>query len=154
MFQPMKSWIVLALASAVGLATGYYLPRPEKHGGDILDAVAAVERRCSLHLIPERGRPHNWVTDSGFYLCRDSQDPVELDRLFKDPRQYDERWHGIVYFKACARRNPFFLSFLPAPEDKVLHYGSFAAYGDPELIQTVRSILADEGFEAARPRGD
>jgi hypothetical protein len=149
-FQPPKSWVPLALVTAAALTTGYVLARPEKpekRGGDILAAVAAVERRCSLHLIPERGRPHNWVTDSGFYLCRSSQDPVELDRLIKDPRQYDERWYGIVYFKACARRTPLFLSFLPCPEDKILQYSGFAVYGDPELIQTVRSILGDEGFE-------
>jgi hypothetical protein len=151
MFQPGRSWLLLALISGVGVATGYLLHRPEKRRVDILDAVAAVERRCSLHLIPERGRPLNWVTDSGFYLCRVGQTPEELDRLIKDPHQYSERWNGIVYFKACARRGAYCLSFVPGPEDKVLRYGGFAVYGDPELIQIVRSILADEGFGTSEP---
>jgi hypothetical protein len=151
MFQAARWWRLLALISAVCLATGYFLHRPEKRGGDILDAVAAVARQCSLNLVPERGRPANWVTDSGFYLCRTSQSPEELDRLVKDPRSYNERWHGIVYFKSCAGRVSHFLSFLPGPEDKVLDYGGFAVYGDPEMVQTVRLILAKEGFETTPP---
>ena len=149
MFQAARCWRLLALISAGCLATGYFLHRPEKRGGDILDAVAAVTRQCSLNLVPERGRPANWVTDSGFYLCRTSQSPEELDRLVKDPRSYNERWHGIVYFKACARRDPHQLPFVPGPDDHTLDCGGFMVYGDPELVRTVRSILADEGFETA-----
>jgi hypothetical protein len=151
MLQPAKWWSLLALISSVCLVAGYVMHRPEKRGGDILDAVAAVTRQCSLNLVPERGRPANWVTDSGFYLCRTSQSPEELDGLIKDPRSYSERWHGIIYFKACAGRVPHSLSFLPGPEDKVLDYGGFAVYGDPEMVQTVRSILANEGFEMTGP---
>ena len=151
MFQPAKWWSLVALISAVCVATGYMLHRSERRGGDVLDAVAAVQRRSPLYLVPERGRPSNWATDGGFYLSQTSQTPEELDRLVKDPRSYNERWHGIVYFKACAGRVPHFLSFLPGPEDKVLDYGGFAVYGDPEMVQTVRSILANEGFEMTGP---
>src|SRR5437016_4632956 len=98
MLRPANCWSLLALISSVCLVTGYVLRRPEKRGGDILDAVVAVQRQCALNLIPERGRPANWVTDSGFYLCQTSQTPEELDRLIKDPRTYNDRWHGIVYF--------------------------------------------------------
>ena len=147
MFQPARYLSLLVLTACLCLATGYSLHRPEKKAGDILDAVAAVQRRCPLFFIPERGRPDNWVLEGGFYLCRTSQTPEELDRLIKDPRCFNERWDGIVYFKACARRNPLSLPFVPGPDDKILDYGGFMVYGDAELIQTVRSILADEGFE-------
>jgi hypothetical protein len=157
MSQPVKSWNLLGLISVVCLTVGYVLHHPEKKGGDILDALAAVERGYSLYLVPERGQPPNRATEGGFYLCRTSKTPEELDRLIKDPRDYNERWQGIVYFKACARRHRLFLPFLPGPDDKVLDYGGFAVYGDPELIQIVCSILTDEGFETTRalqPRPD
>jgi hypothetical protein len=147
MLQPARVWTLLGVMSALCLATGYALHEPKKKGGDILDAVAAVQRRHPLYLIPERGRPYSWVTDGGFYLCRTGQSAEELDRLIKDPRCYQEQWHGIVYFKAYARRSPLSLPFLPGPEDRVLDYGGLVVYGDPSLIQEVRSILADQGFE-------
>jgi hypothetical protein len=138
---------MIAFVSVVCLAVGYVVHHPEKRGGDILDAMAAVQRHCPLYLIPERGRPSNWATDGGFYLCETSQRPKEMDRLIKDPRSYNERWHGIVYFKACGRRSPLYLPFVPGPDDHTLDCGGFMVYGDPELVRTVRSILADEGFE-------
>jgi hypothetical protein len=147
MSQQVRSWFLLGLVSAVSLAAGYALPRPAKKGGDMLDAVAAVQRRDPLCLIAERGRPYSWVAEGGIYLSRTSKTPQDVEELVKDPASYNDGWQGVVYFKACAQRDEVIVSFLPGAGDRVLDYGGFAVYGDPELLQEVRSILAEQGFE-------
>jgi hypothetical protein len=144
-------WLVVPVVAAVSLAAGYAAPRPDKKAGDMLNAVAAVLRRCPLCLMPERGCPHSWVTQGGIYLSRTGKTPDEVEDLVKDPRYYDDRWHGVVYFKAWAHRDREEYFFLSGPRERVLDYGGFAVYGDPELIQEVRSILASEGFQASAP---
>jgi hypothetical protein len=113
----------------------------------MLDAVAAVQRRCPLFLMPQRGRPHCWVTDGGIYLSRTSKSQDELENLTTDPDGPDSCWHGVVYFKAWVHRDRVEYYFLSGPRDRVLDYGAFVVYGDPELIQEVRAILASEGFQ-------
>jgi hypothetical protein len=143
--QARFCWLLL-LTAALSLAAGYVLPRPAKKGGDMLDAVAAVQRRCRLYVTAERGQSDNWVPEGGVYLSRTSRTPEELDRLLKDSRTYDEHWDGVVYFKGCGRHRQRVLPFLPAPADRALDYRDFGVYGDPALLKEVRSILAQEGF--------
>jgi hypothetical protein len=144
-----KLWLVVPVASALSLGVGYALPRPEKKGGDMLDAVAAAQRRCPLYLIPERGCPPSWVTEGGIYLSRTGKTVDEVEHLEKDPRGYDDRWHGVVYFKACVHRDRADFPILSGPRERVLDYGDFAVYGDPELLQVVCPILESAGFQAA-----
>jgi hypothetical protein len=139
------------LIAALSLAAGYVLPRPAKNGGDMLDAVAAVQRRCRFYVIAEPGQPNNSVAEGGVYLSRTSRTPTELDRLLKDSRTYDEHWDGVVYFKACGRSRQRLLAFLPAPADRALDYRDFGVYGDPALLKEVRSILAEQGFVPTAP---
>jgi hypothetical protein len=151
MLQHARFWCLLALVAAVAFTAGYALSRPAKRGGDMLDAVAAVQRRCPLYLIAERGRPSSWATEGGIYLSRTDKTPDEVEHLLKDSRNYDGHWDGVVYFKACGQHRERMLAFLPGPSDRALDYGDFGVYGDPELVKEVRSILADQGFVTAAP---
>jgi hypothetical protein len=144
-------WFVVPVVAAVSLAAGYAAPRPDKKGGDMLDAVAAVLRRYPLFLMPERGCPHSWVTQGGIYLSRTGRTADEVEDLVKDPCYHDDRWRGVVYLKAYADRDRVQLFFLSGAHDRLLDYGDFVVYGDPELIQEVRPILAAEGFQASAP---
>jgi hypothetical protein len=137
------------MAAVLLFAAGYAVPRTLKEGGDMLDAVAAVQRRCPLYLTAERGLPEDWVAEGGIYLSRTSKTTDEVERLLKDSRTYDAHWEGVVYFKARGRHRERMLAFLPAPADRALDYGDFAVYGDPALLQEVRSILAARGFQTA-----
>jgi hypothetical protein len=151
MLPQARSWFLLPLIAALSLAGGYVLPRPAKKGGDMLDAVAAVQRHCPLYVTAERGQPDNWVAEGGIYLSHTSRTPEELDHLLKDSRSYDEHWAGVVYFKACGRHRERMLPFLPGPGDRILDYGDFGVYGDPDLVKEVRSILLEQGFVPAGP---
>jgi hypothetical protein len=146
-----RLWFVVPVVSALSLAAGYAVPRPEKKGGDMLDAVAAVQRRCPLFLMAERGCPPNWLTKGGIYLSRTSKSQDDVENLTTDPHGTDGRWRGVAYFKAWAQRDRVEYFFLSGPRDRVLDYGDFVVYGDPELLQEVRSILAADGFQVADP---
>ena len=149
MVRQPRFWCLLALAATLSLAAGYALPRPAKRGGDMLDAVAAVQRRCPLFLVTECGCPPGWVTEGGIYLSRTRKTTDDVEDLVKDPHGYDDRWQGIVYFKACAHRDRVYLFIRSGAGDRLLDYGDFVVYGDPELLREVRPILASAGFEAA-----
>jgi hypothetical protein len=146
MLKQARLWCLTALAAVLLLGAGYALPRTVKRGGDILDAVAAVQRRCPLYLTAERGLPDDWVAEGGIYLSRAGKTTDEVEHLLKDSRTYDAHWDGVVYFKARGRHRERMLGFLPAPGGRALDYGDFAVYGDPALLQEVRSILAAQGF--------
>jgi hypothetical protein len=144
----LRFGFLLGLVSALSLVAGYALPHPaKKPGGDMLDAVAAVQRRSPLFLMTERGCPPSWVTEGGIFLSRTGKTTDDVEDLDKQPRGYDDRWRGVVYFKAYAHRGRVDLPLLSGPRERLLDYGDFAVYGDPELIQVVRSILASEGFQ-------
>jgi hypothetical protein len=148
MSYSLRSLFLLGLVSALSLAAGYALPRPAKQtGGDMLDAVAAVQRHTPLFLVTERGCPPNWGTEGGIYLSRTSKSPDDVEDLVKLPRGYDQRWHGVVYFKACVHRDRVDFPILSGPRERVLDYGNFAVYGDPELILEVAPILESAGFQ-------
>jgi hypothetical protein len=122
-------------------------------GGDMLDAVAAVLRHSPLFLMPERGCPRNWVTEGGIYLSRTGKTPDKVEALVKDPRYYDDRWHGVVYFKAYADRDRVALYFLAGAGDRILDYSDFVVYGDPELLRVLHSVLKGAGFETTGDAG-
>jgi hypothetical protein len=148
MFKHLRLWWPFALAAVVFVAGWYAVPRRPKKGGDILDAVAAVQRRCPLVVVTElRSGATESVTERGMYLTRNYKTPEELDHLGKYPELYDNRWDGVLYFKSRGARRDTHLPFLPAPADRALTYGDFAVYGDPELLKEARRILAEVGFE-------
>jgi hypothetical protein len=153
MFRAAKLWCLFVLIAAASLTAGYVLPRPQapNQGRDVLDAVAAVQRRIPLNLIPEPAAPYNWVEEGGIYLSRTRKTPEELDRLPKDPARFDDRWQGVVYFKAGPHRGDVRRPFMPADGEHALDYGTFAVFGDPKMIQQVHSILAEQGFDAVAP---
>jgi hypothetical protein len=68
----------------------------------------------------------------------------------KDPRRFDERWRGVVYFKNCTHRDRVQFPILAGPSERLLRYGDFAVYGDPELLQEVGATLEEAGFRADR----
>jgi hypothetical protein len=149
MSHHLRSWFLLGLVSALSLTAGYALPRPAKRtGGDVLDAVSAVQRQAPLFLMTERGCPPSWVTDGGIYLSRTNKSADDVEDLVKPPQGFDDRWHGVVYFKACAHRDRADFPMLSGPRERILDYGDFAVYGDPELLQEVRPILESAGFRA------
>jgi hypothetical protein len=149
MSHHLRSWFLLGLVSAVSLVAGYALPHPAKKGGDMLEAVAVVQRRIPLHLVSERGCPPSWVTEGGIYLSRTNKSTDDVENLIKEPVRYDRRWQGVVYFKNCGNRDRVAFPILTSPRERILDYGDFAVYGDPELLQEVRPLLEGAGFQAA-----
>jgi hypothetical protein len=153
MSQHLKSWVPLALASLLALAAGYALSRSGRRGGDMLDAVAAVQRRSPRFLVSEPAPSANWARSGALYLCRRPRTAEDVDGLGKHPWTPDPRWAGVVCFKGLANLHLSRLSYFPWVSeggDRCLDYGDFAVFGDPELLQEVRAILAAEGFQASR----
>jgi hypothetical protein len=153
--QHLKSWVALALVSVLALATGYTLPRPGRRGGDMLDAVAAVQRRSPQFLVsepmPRAPMPRaNWVQSGTLYLCRTPRTPEELDGLSKFPSRPHPRWAGVVCFRGTAEPGQVYIPWVSEGGDRCLDYGDFAVFGDPEMLQEVGAILAAEGFQLAR----
>src|SRR5215211_9165063 len=145
MSQQMKSLAALLLASLAGLGAGRALPRPG--GGDMLDAVAAVQRRAPHFFISERKPCARWARAGGVYLCREPRTLEEVETLLcKDRSHTGPRWAGVVCFRGTA--DPSF-SYTPGASDGgegCLNYGAFAVYGDPEMLREVREHLAAAGF--------
>src|SRR5262245_26644737 len=93
----------LVLVAVLALAAGYALPRPPaRRGGDMLDAVAAVQRRSPHFLVSEPFPSANWLPSGTLYLCRTTRSAEDVERLSKDPRRADPRWAGVVCFKGTA----------------------------------------------------
>lgn len=146
----LKSWPALVTVSALALAVGYSLPRPGRRGGDLLDAVAAVQWRSPRFLVSEPAPPGNWVRTGTFYLCRTARTAEELDGMSRYPRRAGPRWAGVVCFKGTAAPGHY-VPWVAEEADHCLRYGAFAVFGDPEELREVGAILAAEGF---RPAGD
>ena len=149
MSQALKSLAPLVLVALAALAVGRALPRP-RGGGDMLDAVAAVQRRSPHFLISDPKPYHNWAKGGALYLCRAPRTGDEMEALCKDRSRAGPGWAGVVCFRGTA--DPGF-RYLPGASDggaNCLHYGAFAVYGDPEMLEEVREALAAEGF--GRPR--
>jgi hypothetical protein len=114
----------------------------------MLDAVAAVQRRSPRFLITERVPTDGWVRSGALYLSRRPKTPEAVEELSIDPRRPDPNWAGVVCFRGTADPNVYVLPWLEAGTDRCIAYDDFAVYGDPELIQEVKCILATEGFRA------
>lgn len=151
MSQHFKSWASLVLAAVLGLAAGYGLPRPGR-GGDMLDAVAAVQRRSPRFLVSEPRPPANWVQTGALYLCRTPRTPEDVESLSKDPARPGPRWSGVVCFKGIADPRQLYVPWVSEGGDRCIDYGDFAVFGDPDVLQEVRAILANEGFQPVRDR--
>ncbi len=73
-----------------------------------------------------------------------------MDGLSKHPWRPDPRWVGVVCFKATADPSEVYFPWVSEGGDRLLDYGDFAVFGDPEMLGEVRDILAAEGFRLAR----
>jgi hypothetical protein len=144
------------LATALGallFAAGYALHRQEDRGGDMLDAVAAVQRQMPMFLIGEKSPPRAaWLHEGGIYLSRARLSYEEVEGLPRDPRHRDGRWDGVVFFKARTVLPNGGLPLVDIWEGQCLDYGDFGVYGDPALLHQVQEILTREGFKATEAR--
>src|SRR5262245_45534029 len=150
MSRPFKYWVALALVSGLALAAGYALPRPGRPGGDLLDAVAAVQRRSPRFLVSEPRPGANWARAGALYLCRTPRTAADVDGLGKQPGRPDPRWAGVVCFHGTVDPHRLHHPWLAEGGERCLHYGRFAVFGDPEELREVRAILAAEGFPPPR----
>jgi hypothetical protein len=150
MLQRLKWSITLALVAVLALAAGYALPRPQRRGGGMLDAVAAVQRRSPRFLISEPAPAGDWAQRGALYLCRTPRTAADLDGLSKHPGSPDPGWAGVVCFQGTVDPYTVYHPWLSDGGDRCLHFGEFAVFGDPEVLQEVRAILATEGFQPAR----
>lgn len=149
MSQHLRSWAPLAL-TVLALVAGFALARLGRGGGDMLDAVAAVQRKSPRFLVTEPRPPVTWVQTGTVYLCRTPRTADEVEGLSKHPARPDPRWAGVVCFRGTDDPNLRDVPWISDGGDRCLDYGTFAVFGDPELLQEVRALLADAGF---RPKG-
>jgi hypothetical protein len=145
-----KSWSTLALVLLLTLAAGYNLPRPARRGGDLLDAVVAVQRHSPRFLVSEPTPPANWVKTGALYLCRRPRTAEEMDALSKYPGRPDSRWLGVVCFKGTSDPHQLDVPWVSEGGNRCLHYGTFVVFGDAEMLEEVRIILTGEGFQLTR----
>lgn len=147
--QYLKPWLLAAVVAVFALAAGYVLPRPSR-SGDMLDAVAAVQRHSPRFLVSEPMPPANWTKSGALFLCRTSRTAEELDGLNKHPTHADSRWAGILCFKATIDPDQHYVPWVADhPSNWWLDYGEFVVFGDADMLQEVRTILADAGFRLA-----
>jgi hypothetical protein len=125
---------------------GYALPRSQRRRVDLLDAVAAVQRRAPLFLVSESEPSVRWVDQGSLYLCRSARGLAEIAELKHNPWRRDSRWTGIVCFRGTVEPNLLYDPWLSEATACCLRYGSFALYGDPNLMREIQSILALEGL--------
>lgn len=153
MLRRGKAWGSAALLFALGLAVGVVLPwpaRPEAGGRnyDLLDAVAAVQRRSPRFLVSEPLPETTWARTGTVYLCRQPRTVQEAETLNKF-RLGDPRWAGVLCFQGAADLP---ITWPWADGDTFLNYGTFAVVGDPGELGEVRAILESEGFPSAPGR--
>jgi hypothetical protein len=153
MYQHLKLPVPLILVSLIALATGYALPRRDRRGGDMLDAVMAVQRQAPLFLISDPMPAANWARTGALYLCRTSRTVEEMEGLRRFPGRSDPRWDGVVCFKGTADLHQAYLYIPWVSEggDHCIFYGTFAVFGDPKLLAKIRTILASKGFQPLTP---
>jgi hypothetical protein len=142
----LKSRALLLLVSLLSLAAGLALPRAGRRPGDMLDAAAAVQRRAPLFLISEPLPHAGWAKGGALYLCRTAKTADDVEKLGKRPPGQGPGWAGVVCFKGTADPDIGYVPGVSDGGDRCLAYGPFAVYGDPELLEEVRAILAAEGY--------
>lgn len=150
MSQQRRSWWLLAAVSMVALVAGHVLSRRESSGGDMLDAVAAVQRRSPQFLISEPRPPANWVRTGALYLSRTPRTAEEMEALSRDPNRNDPAWTGVVCFKGLSDPHQVYTPWVSEGGDRCLDYGEFAVFGDPKMLQEIRTILTARGFQPLR----
>jgi hypothetical protein len=150
--RDLKSRTRLAAVVVLALAAGYVLGRPGPRDGDMLDAVAAVQRRSPKFLVSEPSPLANWARSGSVYLCRSARTATEVDGLAKHPWTPDPRWTGVVCFRATVDRKGLYVPWIAEGGDRCLVYAEFAVFGDAQLLREVHAILADEGFHPAPDR--
>jgi hypothetical protein len=150
MAERLKSWAVSVAASLVALAAGYTLARPGQQGGDLLDAVGAVQRRAPRFLVSEPRPTVNWVQSGCLYLCSTARAAQEVHGRSMCPGRLAPNGAGVACFKGAADPRQFCVPWLEAGGDRCLDHGDFTVFGDPELVQEARAILVAEGFQPAR----
>jgi hypothetical protein len=145
-----KTRFALALVSVAALALGYVLPRAGRQGGDMLDAIAAVQRRSPRFVITERVPNVNWLRTGALYWSREPKTAEAMEELCIDPGHPDERWAGVVCFKGTADTN-LYIPWVVEGGHCCVRYDDFAVFGDPQTLAEVRLILAAEGFAHRTP---
>ncbi|HEY1378091.1 MAG TPA: hypothetical protein VGF55_14920 [Gemmataceae bacterium] len=148
MTQHIKSWAPAALV-LIAVVTGYVYARFEWRDGDLMDAVAAVQRHSPLFLVSEPRPTGSWVKHGCLYLSRTPRTAEAMELMSKYPARRDPRWAGVVCFRGTGDQAPAYVPWVDDGGDRCLQYDSFAVYGDPELLAEVRAALDREGF---RPR--
>ena len=147
-------WGPAALVFALGLTAGIALPQPRPAASarsyDLMDAVAAVQRRSPRFLVSEPIPETTWVRTGTVYLCRRPRTAHEADTLSKF-RLGDPRWAGVLCFQGTADPS-FHVTWQWADGETYLNYGTFVVGGDPGELDEVRAILASEGFPPAHSR--
>lgn len=136
---------ILTVVFTVALAVGYALPR-SRNGGDLLDAVAAVQRQSPRFLVSEPCPPAEWARIGAVYLCRSPRTAEQVDELSKYSRD-DGGWDGIVCFKGTLDPRRGYDPWLSEGGSQCVKYPSFAVFGDPRCLDEVCAILAAAGFE-------
>ncbi len=145
------SWCLSGLLAVAAVAGWGYAPqRPGQPGGDMLDAVAAVQRRAPRFLISEPVPLANWARGGALYLCRAPRTAADVDGLGKQPSLPDPRWAGVVCFRGTDDPSVFDVPWVSEGGDRCLRYPNFAVFGDPDMLKEVQALLAAEGFQPAR----
>src|SRR5262245_29817429 len=126
MSHHFKSRATIALGCVLALAAGFFLGPPGSGDRDMLDAVAAVQRRSPRFLVSEPVPPANWARGGALYLCRRPRAAHEVDGLGKHPWHPDPRWAGVVCFKGTTDPNQRYDPWVADGGDGRLHYGTFA----------------------------
>jgi hypothetical protein len=116
----------------------------------MLDAIAAVQRRLPRFLISEPKPSGNWMRTGALYLCRAPKTAAELDGLSKYPWCSDPRWAGVVCFRGTRDSTHLYIPWVTEGGEQCLDYGDFAVFGDRDMVQEVRAILAEKGFQLGR----
>jgi hypothetical protein len=97
---------------------------------------------------PGRPAPHSWLPPAlftvlalaaGYTLARPGRRGARLPGAAAPPR----RRYPQLYVPSVSEGG-----------ERCLDYGDFAVFGDREVLQEVRTILAAEGFQPARTRAN
>jgi hypothetical protein len=141
------SWCLAGLLALAAVYGWNASRQPGRRGGDMLDAVAAVQRRSPRFLVSEPVPRANWARGGALYLCRTPRTAAEVDDLGKQPSRPDPSWAGVVCFKGTGDPHELDFPWVSEGGDRCLLYPEFAVFGDPEMLNEVRAILSAEGFQ-------
>jgi hypothetical protein len=145
MKRTIKLFAALLLFVALALGAGYALPRPAR-GGDVYDAVAAVQRHSPHFLIGEPPPPPKQGRRTvAVYLSRTPMTVADIERLRKGPDRGGRDWEGVACFKDTTDPAVGYIPWVTDGGECCLRFRTFAVYGDPAVLREVRAILAAAG---------